>query len=326
MKLLDFILYRARRAAVIAPILCASFYLLMFWLSDTYRMEVLPEYMSSREQLVGLMLVLILISTFLVSFVIVAQRRSMRFGQELVDNHVLDERPEDWLRPVRRRSILIGSGLGIFYGLALNTPLPWIIDFFEISGTARSTVIGQALLWTIVGVALSLRLSTAYAFYKVGKTVDAKILDTSVYGPFARNGMDDVLAIVVLLVLSTVQALDAQFRLGNYLATLLVALPAAAFLFLLPMFSIHHRIAEARDANLERVEREIASMPTPQTAGDLQKLEILLQHRDRVRDTLLWPINRSVTSRLAVYVIIPPIAWLGAAFVEFGVGRIMNGP
>jgi hypothetical protein len=51
----------------------------------------------------------------------------------------------------------------------------------------------------------------------------------------------------------------------------------------------------------------------------------VLQHRDRIRDTLLWPINRSVSSRLAVYVVIPPLAWVGAAFVEFAIGRILGG-
>jgi hypothetical protein len=56
----------------------------------------------------------------------------------------------------------------------------------------------------------------------------------------------------------------------------------------------------------------------------LQTLETLMQHRDRIAETLLWPINRSLYSRLAFYIVIPPIAWLGAAFVEFGVERLLN--
>ncbi len=50
LKLLDFILDRARYAAVIAPVLCAAFYLFIFWLADTYRIDVLPKYMTSRVQ------------------------------------------------------------------------------------------------------------------------------------------------------------------------------------------------------------------------------------------------------------------------------------
>jgi len=40
---------------------------------------------------------------------------------------------------------------------------------------------------------------------------------------------------------------------------------------------------------------------------------------------LTWPLDWRIYSRLAFYVILPPIAWLGAAFVEFGVDRFLDG-
>lgn len=324
MKLLDFIIYRARWAAVIAALGSAGLFSFLFWLSDAYRIEPLPAYIDSRDQLLGLMILMVLVPAFLLAFVITTQRRSMLFAQELVTKGILSEGPENWLRPMRWRTPLVGVALGMTYGLAANTPTEWLTDFGQLGAGIQSLVVGQTLMWMIVGFALSYRLSTAVAFNRIGKTVKANILDTTAYGPFARNGVDDVLSVAILLVLSTVQALDAQFRVGNYIGAMIVAVPAAAFLFLLPMLSIHRRLADSRDEHLGRVDREIASLKPPSSAGELQVLETLLQHRDRIRDTLLWPINRSVSSRLAVYVFIPPIAWLGAAFVEFGLGRILG--
>jgi hypothetical protein len=187
-------------------------------------------------------------------------------------------------------------------------------------------VIGQAVTWTLVGLTLSFRLHTAFSYNKLGRTVRFDLLNVRPIAPFAKNGVDDVLAIALILVLSTTQSLDAQFRFENYAAAMLIALPAAAFLFVLPMFSVHRRLVHARAEYVEQMNREIAGESRKLEPEAIQKLELLMQHRDRIADTSTWPLDWTIYSRLAFYVILPPIAWLGAAFVEFGLDRILRDP
>jgi hypothetical protein len=187
-------------------------------------------------------------------------------------------------------------------------------------------VIGQAILWTLVGLTLSYRLHTAFSYNKLGRSIRLDLLDVRKVASFAKNGVDDVLAIAILLALSTTQSLDAQFRFDNYAAAILIALPAAGFLFVLPMLSIHRRLVHARAEYVEELNSQIASTSRELEPDAIQKLELLMQHRDRASDILTWPLDWTIYSRLAFYVILPPIAWLGAAFVEFGLDRMLGDP
>lgn len=326
MKLLDFIVYRARHSAAIAGISSAILLTTLFCVSGAFQPRDLPEYYTSPEQLLGTVMLIIVISAVLLVFLILGQRRSMRYGQELFDRGVSDQRPESWLRPMKIRVPLIGAGLGLFYALIANTPLLWIADFVHSNSLTQSIVIGQAVLWTLVGLTLSYRLHTAFAYNKLGRTIRLDLLDVHQIAPFAKSGVDDVLVIAIMLALSTMQSLDAQFRVYNYAASMLVALPAAGLLFFLPMLSVHRRLLQAKTEYLKKMDTQIASASRTFTTEAVHKLELLMQHRDRVRDTLTWPLDWTIYSRLAFYVILPPIAWLGAAFVEFGVDRMLADP
>ncbi len=326
MKALDFIIYRAPHAAAIASLSSLVLLTTLFWASGTFRPDVLPEFYTSLEQLLGTVILLILIPAFLLVILISGQRRSMRYAQELFENGITDRGPDKWLRPMKARTPLIGAGLGLIYATAVNTPFLWLTHFAQSDSQTRSIVIGQAVLWTLVGLTLSYRLHTAFSYNKLGRTVRLDLLDVRQVGPFAKNGVDDVLAIALLLAMSTAQSLDAQFRFENYAAAMLIALPAAAFLFVLPMMSIHRRLVHSRDEYVEEMNRQIAAASRELAFESIQKLELLMQHRDRIGDISTWPLDWTIYSRLAFYVILPPIAWLGAAFVEFGVDRILGSP
>lgn len=326
MSALDFVIYRARYAAVIAGLTSLALLTLLFYSSGALHAKVLPELFSSFEQLLGLVLLLILTPSFLLAFLITAQRRSMQFGQQVADSHLIQEQPQAWLQPIRARVPLLGMTIGLVYALTVNMPLVWLVGFPQLGFQVQSIVIGQVFLWVVVGLTFSYRLHTALSFNKVGKTVRRDVFDTSIYGPFAKNGLDDVFAITMLLALTTLQALDAQFRFENYMAAILVAIPGAIILFLLPMISVNRRLASHRADYLEEMNQQVSDASRQVTPDSIQHLELLLQHRDRIDRTRIWPINMSISARLAFYLIIPPLAWLGAAFVEFGLVRMLGDP
>lgn len=324
LKLLDFVVYRARHAALIAGLSNLALLTLLFHSSRLLDANTLPEFFTSSEQLLGSSIMLILLPSLLGGFLIASQRRSMRYGQEIFNADLSNEPPDAWLRPMNAWVPLAGTVGGLAYGLIFNTPILWLRDLSEMSLQLGIIVCAQAYLWTIVGITLSFRLHTAIAFNKLGRTARLDLFGVRELGPFARNGVDDVMAIALLLVITTAQSLDAQFRYENYATALLVAIPSATFLFLLPMVSIHNRLVRLRRERDAELNREIQDRSTPIAPDDLWKLELLMQHRDRIREANTWPIDWSIYSRLAFYVILPPIAWIAAAFVEFGVDRVLS--
>ncbi|MFQ5982568.1 MAG: hypothetical protein ACE5KS_04250 [Woeseiaceae bacterium] len=326
MKSLDFLIYRARYTAEIlgpASLLLLSMIVLY---SGALMPETMPETFSSSNELLGQVLLLILVPAFLLTYLVVAQRRSIRFAEKLVASQIIAADPADWMQKIAGRTVLLGAVIGLLYGALFNLPPEWRSSFSSLSIQIQSIAIGQVFLWTLIGLVLTYRLHTAWCFYKKGKTVRVDLYDTGKYEPFARNGLDDVLGITVLLVLATVQSLDAEFRLYNYLTAWIVAFPAAATLLILPMLSLQRRLLAHKKEFLEEMHRQVSDASRAVEPDSLAQLELLMQHRDRVRHASAWPIDLSIASRLMLYIIIPPIAWLGAAFVEVGIDRILGGP
>lgn len=152
------------------------------------------------------------------------------------------------------------------------------------------------------------------------------LYDMRRYAPFAQNGLDDVFGITVLLVLATLQSLDAQFRLYNYIYAWIIALPAAVLLLIVPMLSLRQRLLTHKEKFLEEMHRQVADASRVVGPDSLAQIELLMQHRDRIMHTSPWPIDLSMAYRLIHYIIIPPLAWVGAAFVEVALDKILSGP
>ncbi|MCZ6639949.1 MAG: hypothetical protein O7F71_00100, partial [Gammaproteobacteria bacterium] len=89
-------------------------------------------------------------------------------------------------------------------------------------------------------------------------------------------------------------------------------------IFVLPIWQIHRAIAQAKHTELERVNAAIQAAPMvdPGDADSLARINSLLVYRREVRQVHEWPFDISVVMRLAFYLFIPPLAWVGAALIE----------
>jgi hypothetical protein len=303
LKVLDLIIYGARYSAEIAGPLLLVLLSTMFLYSGVLLPESIPKEFTSVEQLLGQVFLLILAPAFLVTYLIIAQRRN-----------------------ISGKIVVVGLLLGFLYGVLLNLPMEWLRSFTALGFQIQSIIIGQVFLWSVIGIVLAYRLYTAIAFYRKGKDVSIDLYDTGKYEPFARNGLDDVLGITILLVLATVQSLDVQFRLENYVTAWIIAFPAGASLLILPMLSLQRRLLAHKKEFLAEMHRQVAEASRVAEPESLAQIELLMQHRDRIQHTSAWPIDLSIASRLILYIIIPPLAWLGAAVVEVSLDRILGGP
>lgn len=121
------------------------------------------------------------------------------------------------------------------------------------------------------------------------------------------------------------QSIDAVFRYQNYLFALAVAVPAALLLLMRPMASLHTRLKARKARELEAVNALIRAAPKDLEPDAMLGLETLLKRRERVQGAYTWPMNLAIVSRLVLYGIIPPAAWVAAAIVERLIGTLFGG-
>ena len=318
------VVFRSPWAAwIICPALLAAI-ALMFVATGTLESDVAVAGLSSRTQLIGLVLLITLIPVWLLGCFFVTQRHTLMLARKLCEQLQLDgDIAADVTRlPIRH----VGLGVlgGFLYAAAFNIPHGQVSEVIEGNLPALSLLLGQILLWIFIGFLLAIRLYVANLFYQLGKTIELNIFELSRLEPFARVGMLDVVIVVGGLAIATVQSIDAQFRLGNYLTDFLVAIPAAAALLVRPMWSLHRRLAVRKRQLLREVSERIAGVPEETTPESIDRLEALLQRRDRVRGLHTWPLDLAIWYRLLFYGLIPPLAWAGAALVEVAISRLLD--
>ncbi|MBW2272246.1 MAG: hypothetical protein JRG96_03175 [Deltaproteobacteria bacterium] len=315
-----------RYPATTATALCLLVLTAFYWASGALSPEELPEYARSKRQIIGMALMLIAMPSYLLAAGFVAQRRSLELVEGLRPQLPEARFADDALAAIRgglARSWRYGVAVGIVFGLLNSQPIHAIVDS-RAPAIDISIALGQMLLWLLAGLLLGVRVTSARAFDRMGEVVRFELFQIHELRPLARSGSLDVLMIAGALALSPLQALDAEFRWYNYRFALLISIPAALVLLLWPLRSVHRRISVEKQGRLAQLEALIHAARDRATLEGVLQLETLLAHRDRLRDQKTWPLSTALISRVLLYLVIPPLAWAGAALVEKGVDWLIS--
>jgi hypothetical protein len=309
--------------AVIFALLASVF----FWFSGALWPEELPACAKSGRQITGMALMLILVPAHLLSVAIVVRRHSLHLVEELRPQLPDSRAAEDAAVAIRgalRRSWLVATGVGLVAGL-FNAPLIYAFTESITPSIDISICVGQMVLWLLIAQVFGMRIEAARAFRRLGEVIHFDLFQLHRLKPLARSGLLDIMVITGAMLMTPLQSMDAEFRWVNYQFALMVAIPFSLTLLLWPLWSIHGRIRDEKEARLSRIDDWIQTANCATTSEDVLKLETLLAHRDRIHAQRTWLLSTDVVSRVFLYLIIPPLAWVGAAVVERLVDHLVGG-
>lgn len=289
----------------------------------------LPSDASSAREITGMALMLILMPPFLIAAGTVGRERSLELVDQLegsLPDPAQAERARDEIRRGLQRTWPLGLALGLLLSVFNTQPLS-ILRHSRLVVLEGSLSFGQVFLWSVIGLLLVSRFRVSRAFAQLGREVHLDLLRVDRLRPLARAGLVDMAVIAGALLFTPLQSLDAEFRWENYRFGLLVALPASAFFLLWPLVPLHERLRQERERRVRAIEAEIDAlgMPAPSATAELDRLETLLAHRDRLAGVSTWPLGTRLLSRVFLYLVIPPLAWAGAALVERLVEQLLEG-
>jgi hypothetical protein len=302
-----------RSAPFLAAGILVSAATILYLAVGAFSAEDVPYGFSNHQQVLGMTLLLIMVPAYLLLAWGVTTRRSRWLLQRL-DSVMGTDYAQRVLTPLP--VLLTGAGLGTLYAVLFNLPGGSFERILNEGPLMQALVAGMILVWVMAGIVISSRLYVAGLFRNAGRHMPLDPYEHSTLEPFARNGMGDVLMTMGTLVLTTVQSIDATLRYENYAFAMLVAVPAALALLFLPMSTVHGRLKQLKRQELTAISQLIKAASKNLNAEHAAQLETLLKRRDRIQDLATWPLNVSMVSRLLIYGVIPPAAWIGAALVE----------
>lgn len=278
-----------------------------------FNQENAPAYFSSGRAFIGMILLVILIPAYISACWIYGTRRSLVLAAELDTNFGV--KLSQIITTFPRGLFLTFMFVGFLFAIVFNVPGNGL-NFFSTTSAEQATILGQILIWSLLCGFVAVRFRIAKGFHDASCSIPIDIFEPSNLRPFAQIGLIDVLTFTGGLVITTVQSLDFSFRLDNYAKALAVVLPAMTFLAVYPMWTVHRRMAEQRDHDLIELDKLILAAPKSLDIERVNQLEVLLQRRERVRQASTWPMDIGTLQRFLFYIIIPPLAWVGAALVE----------
>ena len=152
---------------------------------------------------------------------------------------------------------------------------------------------GNTLIWIVVGLLLSWRIPASLSLVASAAACRSTSIASRPCAPCAhlhQRSADHMGA----LGLSTLQSPSAQIRIDNYAPSFVVGGISGMLLFLLPLWGVRANIIERKARRVAEIDAALADVPSE----DLQQLELLHAHRDRVRQISNWPIDLQIVTRI----------------------------
>ena len=189
--------------------------------------------------------------------------------------------------------------------------------------------------WMVLAPATYVLFSQTALFRHLARELRRiQLFDLRPLVPFARVGLRTALFYAAVLTILAGSHLDWSTEgLGfptYVLATIFLWTPTCLGLSMLPVWGVHTRIQAEKHAELNRISATIEGAPDGLAGSSMaaHAAELrggaLLEYREKVEAVSEWPFGTSGLRRLALYVLIPPLGWLGGALVERAIEPLLQ--
>ncbi len=177
------------------------------------------------------------------------------------------------------------------------------------------------LVWTAMITANSTLIANAILLADLGRNLKLDLLRGSTQVTLAKVAVMSTFSIVGTQALYVLLVLDSDSNWVTFAPGFAITVIPMFALFLIPVWPMHQRLKEAKQNELSAIDKQLALLrPDPiidlGAENKLDQLNRLLTYRREIRQTSEWPFDVPALARLGLYLILPPLTWVGAALIE----------
>ena len=179
------------------------------------------------------------------------------------------------------------------------------------------------ITWVVILQVGYIVISNTMTFVDLARShLVVDIFDIRSMLPFTMVGVSNILFFAGAYTLVPIAYIDSGTLILPAVMSLLFSLPTGVTLFFLPIVAVRSRIFREKAKEIDAVtlairgDRDALKNTNIADEADSITRSNLIIYRDLVERTSEWPITNSSIKRLGIYVIVPLLAWVGAALVE----------
>ena len=217
--------------------------------------------------------------------------------------------------------------------LGMVTHLVMVFGARGVLASSMAAEIFAMFAWLVAAPAIYIALSQAAVFRRVVRQASVHLFNLSKHRVYVRAGLRIALVSAGVIALAAIFHTDwgsAELPLYFPIFSGLVWAPLCVAMTLLPVWGSHRAIQAEKQRERDRVLAAIAGDSAALEASPLAAhasaltgvtLPDYLEKVDRIRE---WPFDAPALRRLGLYLLIPPLGWLGGALVERSLERVLQ--
>ena len=220
-----------------------------------------------------------------------------------------------------RRWRLTVLSVGLLSGAAHNAVL-WIVEsdvpIPTNIGPSVVTVFATMAIWLVMTTVVFALVHNAVRIARLSKRLNIDLLNTPALKPFATVAVISTLAMIGAQAAYPLMLMEGEISTITYLPGLMMTAGPMLLMLFLPIWPVHRLLAEKKRETLDYLTQQIVSAPklTDNQASALAELNPLLAFRREIMQVPEWPFDIGLLARLLLYLILPPLTWVGAALIE----------
>ena len=185
-----------------------------------------------------------------------------------------------------------------------------------------ASIVGALLVWIIMTTVISMLIQQALLFARLGRRiVRIPLFNSHRLLPFGRVSISSSLAILGALTLFPLIGLEGDMYMREIVPGAAAISVPLIVIFIMPVWPIHQRLADMKEKQLRAVNEKIDAFITQRRSDDggidpNPEFTTLLAYRREIADGATWPFDVGNVTKLALYLIIPPLTWVAAALIE----------
>jgi hypothetical protein len=223
--------------------------------------------------------------------------------------------------------LLAGAAAGLIHEYFILSAQGDVLAILnELSILDGVVILATFLTWCLLTTIMVVLTDNALIFARLGKSqIKVDLLNPKSLTPLARVSVISTLSIIGAVAIFPLMFLEDEVSLlamGPGMTGLLVPM---LWLFFLPVWPVHKRIKAARHNELHAIQRQLEQMRQGNEIDSqmMSKLQPLLIYRNEIQQVPEWPFDSVAIARLMLYLIIPPLTWVGAALIEILVDSLV---
>jgi len=191
--------------------------------------------------------------------------------------------------------------------------------FFSGHFVARHT--GTLATWLVMTTNISALFANALLWARVGRSIEIDLFRPGAAFVIGRIAVLSTLSVIGAQVLFVILIMGQGWDWVTVFPGLAASFAPAILLFFIPVWPLHKRLQGARQTMLLAVDdgiRELGpiSKARIRDGAAINQFNRLLMMRREVQRVSTWPFDGTNLLRIAFYLLLPPLTWVGAALVE----------